>query len=308
MNDQLPLNTDPRDQIPWLRKPTEPSELELEKEYYEVNGQLASCLDELVYLNKLKELNELDNAELDSKYQEIMNNDYFEDKSESEIESFLVNHLEKVKRQALLRDFLPMALPVLRAIHIENASLTESEYLVLNNLKKLYSRYNEHPANIKRLISEYHQSIELLDKKLLLLAQIETLISIDLKEKVDMINANVKEMTLLQNEKEAQSSEKREQYTNLLRQAYKSLYNKMNRISTLCDLLPRLVLCHPSNWYNDTSLREIIEKCQDVSEAFPETQSLEIADSLNLEELLSLDISHFEVFSSDIQNSNKNNK
>lgn len=293
--EKLPHNIQYSDQVPpWPRESTEPSELELEKEYYEVNGLLASCLDELVYLNKMKELNQLDKTELDKKYLELKDLDIFEEKSDDEIEAFLVNHLEKVKRQALLRDFLPIALPVLRAIHIENTSLTESEYLVLNNLKKLYSRYNEHPANIKRLIGEYNQSIELLDKKLLLLAQIEKFISCDLKEKVDSINTNMKELAILQTqERESLPTEQRDKKASSLKKDCKSLHNRLTRISILCDLLPRLVLCHPSNWYNDTSLREIIESCQDVSEALPDFKVLGKADLLTLEELLELDPSLF---------------
>lgn len=295
-NETLPHTLEHKIELPpWTCRPKEPSELELEKEYYQLNGLLASRLDELVYLNRLKELNELDSAEIDILYQELTSNEYFEDKSETEIESFLVQHLEKVKRQALLGDFLPIALPILRAIHVDNASLTESECLVLNNLKKLYSRYNEHPANIKRLIGEYHQSVDLLDKKLLMLAQIETMIFVDLKEKTDTINANIQEIALLQKQVEAQSAVQSEQYTKILRKACKSLHKQLGRIHVLCDLLPRLVLCHPSNWYNDTSLREIIEKCQDVSDNLPELLALANADYLSVEELLLLDTSIFKV-------------
>lgn len=262
-----------------------------EEKYYNLNGVLASRLDELVYLNKLQEMKQLSAAEIEGQYQQMVSEASFDEKSDDEIEKFLIDHSARVKNQALLRDFLPIALPILRAIHIDNSSLTDSEMLIFNNLKKLFSRYNDHPSNIRRLIDEYQQNVELLDEKLKYLANIENLLNNELRERMNQLGLNLEQLRVQQEEKEDSlyptQLEERTQYLQL---ALDKLHKQINRITILCDFLPSLVLCHPSNWYNDSSMRELIEKCQEVSEAVLNIQLIKDPKILSLEEILALEL------------------
>lgn len=278
----------------WVRNP-EKTQPELEKSYYDQNGKLATHLDKLVYLNKMQRLRQLDVSTINDQYLEFLGEEIVKELEEQQLELFLVNHLTAVKTHALLRDYLPLALPVLRAIHIDNASLTESELLILNNLKKLYSRYNEHPANIRWLMNEYERSTQLLEKRLNLMAQIQESLETELAPKIRRLNAYNKEIQQLKHlskEGSLTATEIIDATTNL-RHQLKTLLQLLQKISVLCDLIPALVLCHPSNWYNDKSLREIMEKGQDVAETIPDFSAFENIDDLDLHQMLLLDSKTF---------------
>lgn len=269
---------------------------ELDMAYYEANAKLAETLDELVYLNKTLELRKMSAEDIDELYVELLNKDQIRDIDEDSLEQFLL-HQSQMKRQTLLRDFFPLALPVLRAIHIDNAALTESEFLVLNNLKKLYSRYNEHPANIRKLVSEYNQNIDLTDKRLRMVAEIELQLRGELSRSVSELSelsTQYKQAQLgVLNPEKTGMADKLEMANSSLTDMLRSTGKRLRAVSVLCDLIPSLILCHPSNWYNDKSLREIMFRCQHISENLPDLSIFDTLDELPLESLLKIDVSAF---------------
>lgn len=282
--------------IPLMWLLTTESQPELEKLYYETNANLSERLDELVYLNKTVELQKMSDEAIDELYEELLNKDQLRDIDEDKLEQFLLDQ-SQMKRQTLLQDFFPAALPILRAIHINNGSLTESEFVILNNLKKLYSRYNDHPANVKKLVTEYNLSIDLIDKRLNLMAEIEHLLKGDLALRMNEVSELGNEYKRAQlgllNPEKTGIADKVETVKIELTKSLQSIGKKLRTISALCDLIPQLVLCHPSNWYNDQSLREIMFRCQNVSDSIPDLAIFDKLERLELEDLLKIDVSSF---------------
>ena len=276
--------------IPALRPHTRPEKSlpDLENAYCATNARLAARLDELVYCDRKKQLHDLLRAEINALFLEIVAGEPFvslvdavdplaladlEDPlALADLEKFLVNQ-QKLK-QSLLKEFLPIALPVLRAIHVDNASLTASELLVLNKVKKLYSRYNDHRAKTRTLVAAYEQSVDALEERLRLTADIEQLLCVLLRPNVARLKTLGKEHK--QAQKRRDLAIKRYQDVQLkLRRDLAALERPRRAVSVLADLLPCLVLCHPVNWYNDVLLREIMTTCQSAGEAVTMWSSLE---------------------------------
>lgn len=257
----------------------------LESEYYDTNAELARKLDRLVYLNKRKLLRLQDAAAIDAQYKEMVNDELLKDLPENDLEQFLVDQL-RLKRDVVLRDVLPAALPILRAIHVDNAALTELECSILNNLKKLYSRYNSHPGNIRRLVGQYQLKIATTDAKLQLMASVDRLLAEEVAPRIDALRSANEEYASLNTIYESANAPTDE--TRAFAEDVSTLSRRLQTISVLSDLLPALVLCHPSNWYNDKSLRDIMEKCQSAG-SLPELKAA-CPQELDVHELLLIDI------------------
>lgn len=272
-------------------------DFDLEDEYYQLNQQLATELDKLIYLNKMKELQGSSAEEITQLYEEVIQLDQLKGLSNDEMEKFLIAHTEHFKTTALLNEYLALALPLLRAIYHGNSTLADSEFTILNNLKKLYSQYNDHPANISRLMRGYEDQNGHVAKEAELLAQIETLFASAVTEHVKLLHELNQEYLVLQNtytnqvQSQTDSSSEMPSEVKKLRTAVAGLAKKMSSVSVLCDLLPNLVLCQSSNWYNDKSLRGVVEDCQDTAEQLSEIVQLSTRSikSVTVESIFKMD-------------------
>lgn len=255
-------------------------DLDLEDEYYQLNQQLAAELDRLVYLNRMKELRGTSPEEITLLYEEMTQIDQLKGLSDNEIEHFMKTHTDHFKTTALLNEYLALALPLIRAVYHGNSTLAHSEFTILNNLKKLYSQYNEHPANISRLMGGYEAQNENIAKEADLLVQIDKLFSTSITERFKELDELNQEYLVFQNtyanqiQSQTDASSQLPTEVKRLRTAVGGLAKKMTSVSILCDLLPNLVLCQSSNWYNDRSLVGIIEDCQDTAEGLSEVEQL----------------------------------
>lgn len=281
----------------WPRARLLADDLDLEDEYYRLNQELAHELDQLVNLSKTKELQELSPESIAEQFEEIQKDEYLSQLSLQEAEHFLQSHRDNFKTTALLNDYLTLALPVLRAIYHGNSSLADSEFTVLNNLKKLYSQYNDHPANISRLIQQYEKQNALLAEDAAILAQIEHLYSTSIARSMKELHELNQEYLVLQNtygnqvQSQSDASAQAPSEQRKVRVAVSGLAKRVSSVSVLCDLLPNLILCQPSNWYNDETLRAIVEDCQDTSEKLVSAKGLSVRTirGIGIDEILKMD-------------------
>lgn len=275
---------------PQVQKP------DLETEYYALNQQLASVVNRLVFVNKMVELRQTDAQSVGEEFAENLSSEVFQNMSFTEKESHL-RGMARFKLEELTSDFLTAALPVLRSIHQENSTLTDSEFTILNNLKKLYSHYNEHHANIRRLLAEYTTQKSGLNMELELHSQIQQILSEKLTPALEELDTLNNEYLVLQNTYENRLSARETDALALalrkLKQALYTLSRRISRLSALCELLPNLVLCQASNWYSDKALLAVVEECQDLGETlegFPETENLRLVDEVLKTDLETLEL------------------
>lgn len=270
----------------------------LEELYYNLNRELATQLNELVRLNKLTELQKLPEEAIDQIFTQTTNEDLtLRELPQEELEDFLKSHTNAFKTDALMNDYLAMALPVLRAVY--HGNLTESEFSVLNNLKKLYSHYNNHPANISRLMRNYKKQDKLYSTRAELSVELDRFLATTVTDQMTELKVLNDEYSVLQNTYKNQiyaQSDASERFPELRRisLAVGVLSKRLAAVSVLCDFLPNLVLCQATNWYNDKTLRSIIEDCQDTAETLPSLKR-----KLGMSEILETD---FEKISADLSN------
>lgn len=265
---------------PLWRNTTVIQDFDLEDEYYHLNQQLAAELDKLVYLNRMKELRTMDPKEISHLYEDMAQIDQLKGLSDEEMDQFMKTHTEHFKTTALMNEYLALALPMIRSVYHGNSTLAHSEFTILNNLKKLYSQYNDHPANISRLMRGYEAQNEKLAKEADILAQIEMLFSTEITENVKQLHELNQDYLVLQNtyanqiQSQTDASSDMPTEVKKLRVAVAGLAKKMSSVSVLCDLIPNLVLCQSSNWYNDKSLIAVVEDCQDTAERLSRVEHL----------------------------------
>lgn len=281
----------------WPTQNSQTRDLDLEDEYYALNQQLAAQLDELVYLNRLKELQRHEKEEIADFLDQIRQNEQLSDLSMAELEMFLKTHTEHFKTPVLLNDYLAMALPVIRAVYHGNSSLADSEFTILNNLKKLYSQYNQHPANISRLMGQYNSRNELVERDAQLAAQVHLKFSGSVASNLKQLHDLNEEYLVLQNtyanqvQSQTDASARVPAEQRKLRLSVSALSRRISTVSVLCDLLPNLILCQSSNWNSDAKLNAIVEECQDVAEKLPQMSSLSsrTAKNITIDEILKID-------------------
>lgn len=277
-----------------LQKPEGPH-----AQYYNINKNLLEKLDQIVYKDRLKQLEKLPKEEIDALYETMALLEPLQEfKNQEEILSFLAKHNDSFKTRTLMGDYLPSALPIVRAIHHGNASLADLEISILNNLKRLYSHYNDHPANIKRLIRAYRENGSLTKNIAAVSSEVNSYISSVLLPKLQRLEKLNEELVVLQNtyknQVEARSSaaEKAPLETKKLRADVLQLSKKVTSVAILCDFLPNLILCQASNWHSDTLLRAIMEDCQDVAEdieAFVSVLHYKNARRMEVDDILQID-------------------
>lgn len=278
----------------WSDSPRKLQDHDLEQQYYKLNLELASELNKLVYLNKEKELLQLDPAEISAEVTKICEDGRFSGLSLDEIEHFLHVHTNTFKT-TLLNDFFAQAQSILRSIYHDNSSLADTELSVLNNLKKLYSQYNDHPANISRLIEAYNEQNRLLQEEAEVVASLEHLFSTSVSENMKKLHDLNQEYLVLQNtfqnqvQSQTDASSRVPSDQKKLRSVVATLARRISTIRILGDFLPNLVLCQSSNWYSDAKLRAIVDECQEIGEEMPDLAELGTNGRVALENILRID-------------------
>lgn len=281
----------------WPTQNAQVRDLNLEDEYYALNQELAAELDQLVYYNKLKELQNVDVSEIAENCREIAETDQFADLSLHELETVLKTHTELFKTPALLNEYLAMALPMIRAVYHGNSSLADSEFTILNNLKKLYSQYNEHPANVSRLMEQNNAKNDSIKTVADLLAQTHVKFAESVTPNLKTLHDLNQEYLVLQNtysnqvQLQTDASARVPSEQKKLRQAVAAFSRRISAVSVLCDFLPNLILCQSSNWNSDAKLNAIVEDCQDIADKLPALGKLSTRSvkSISVEEILKTD-------------------
>lgn len=292
--------------------------LYLESSYYDIYDELTKKLDQLIYTNKLKELKNLSATEVDALYQEtIESKSYLLPSSDlGEIENYYNNQIHKFKTKTLLNNHLSISLPILRSIHHNDANLTATEINILHNLKRLFSQNNDNndSSNINTLIDTYRKNQESRANYINLRTELSNLLEYDLKPSLKEFNTFSKKLKLKQDDILKLIEEKvsdvqlfieptddtidEDNETNgaseldLLQTKANQLVERWSRISIFSDLMPNLILCTPTNWYNDKSLLEIINDCENISALFTEYQlivNIKTLNTISTKELLMID-------------------
>lgn len=271
----------------------------LEEVYHGLHHELTQKLEQLLYLNALKELQGKSEVEIDDQYELLV--------AETPVKGN-VDDLEAYYKQqqafktGLLNTYLTPALPILRAVHHNDANLTESELAVLENLRVLFSgdaKYSDSDANINTLVDVYEgrkkDKETFLDLQVLLGTLLEDKVLPKLRE-LDESNR------LLRSAKDDLMAEKRRQIAGLseaggsrkktVRQKMAQLANRWTYVSVVAEFLPSLIMSSPMNWYNDKDLFGIVGECEEVAERLQREQRvLKVRDMGNwsFEEMLMVD-------------------
>ncbi|GEQ68037.1 hypothetical protein JCM33374_g1703 [Metschnikowia sp. JCM 33374] len=272
---------------PLVQKP------DLETEYYHLNRDLATAVNRLVYLNRIDQLHQMDPQKVDEAFSDAFSAGPFKDMSFEEKERHL-HGLTRFKTDTLTTDFLSMALPVLRSIYQENSALTDAEFTILNNLKKLYSHYNQHPANIRRLLDEYNTQTSKVLQEAALHAEIDTFLKTELVPNLSELESLNNDYLALQNTYDnkvtARESPSSDTVVKKLKQASLTCSRRLLRLSALCDLLPNLILCQASNWHSDKALLDVMNDCQDLAEKLEYVPDIFALSSRSVDEILKADL------------------
>ncbi|KAM9924011.1 hypothetical protein OXX59_004825 [Metschnikowia pulcherrima] len=279
----------------WPRTAPQVQKPDLEKEYYDLNKELALKVNRLVFLNKMAELRQLDPHSIEEQYKETFEDETYQHMSFAEKERHL-RGMTRFKTEDLTGDFLTVALPVLRSIHQENSALTDAEFTILNNLKKLYSHYNEHPANIRRLLAEYNKQKDVTSEELEIQDKIEKILAELAPNLAELESCNNEYVTLrnsYENKLQARDTDFSEPALKRLKQAAQTLSRRLSRLSSLCDFIPNFVLCQATNWYTDKSLLAVVDECQSLAEKlefFPNSQDLKSIEGVMKADLAGLSL------------------
>lgn len=246
----------------------------LDEEYCRVHRALAKEVARLVVLNKRKQLQGVSIEEL--RIQADAAAECIPHVPRAELSTFLELHNARFRTEALLDTFLAAALPVLRATYHGNESLTDSEFAVLNNLKKLYSHYNTHAANISHVVDASKEGHELAVRRSQLAAQIDVLLEQRVALSVRQwreLHANLEAVrNTLENLKitRADAAARMPEETARLEAIARQVVQRLGAIRALCDLIPNLVRCLPGDWYSDTAMRAAVQESQAVGERMAE--------------------------------------
>lgn len=261
--------------------------------YYQSYKTLLDKLNQLIYLNEIKQLSNIPQNELQFQYDEIMVS------IPANFQSNPLQYLEsqnKFKTNTLLNKYLEITLPILRSIHHSNHDLTSTETIIQRNLQRLYSMdHKEQDVNINKLITTFNENQELNDQYNTLTNDLSHLFE-TLKPKLAALKQL--DQTLGELEVEANSQKVRDINMNqhdepTIKKQYKKLIQKWTHISILCDFLPNFIMCLPINWFEDLTCRDIIEICGDIREQFSYYQTLINKDSIStmsVTDLLMIDL------------------
>ncbi|CAH6718158.1 hypothetical protein CLIB1444_01S00430 [[Candida] jaroonii] len=264
-----------------------------ELKYYQSYKTLISNINELIYLNELKNLQNTSNNNLNDQYDSIMKEipGNFQDKPIEYLQS-----LNNFKTDTLLNTYLQITLPVLRSIHHYNDYLTSTETVIHNNLENLYSQTNgQQDVNINKILDLYNKNNELTEQYNDLQSDIKRILKL-IKPKLKNLNEIDETLQSLESENNDKRLTfiKNHQYDEqAIKKLFKKLVQKWCHISILCDFLPNFILCLPLDWFDDNICNQIMEKCAELNEKYGHFQTLLNKDNIKdmtLDQLLMIDL------------------
>lgn len=233
--------------------------------YYETNKNLTKSLSKLVYLDRIKALEVLSDSEIDTKFSEINSIAPLND---------LSTHTACFRDGSLLNDYLTMALSVLRSIHHDGDALAPAEKEIASNLSKLYSKSCQSEiSSVHNGMAKSQQVQQLQKEHGTISGEIDHVLTSVIGPKLQICAELHDEYYALENtyKNHFESSALvaallSSPQMKRLRSSVLVLSKKLAAISILCDLVPNLILCLPSDWHNDETLLNIMMECQDIAE------------------------------------------
>lgn len=273
----------------------------LETSYVKLYEELIDKITQLVYEKEVKELEKLTDEEIEARYKSLHLKDA----------EFYENQL-RFRNKTLLNEYLTNTLPILRSIHQNDLTLTRTEKNILTNLKILFSNNAEFQggSNINQLIKNYNDDNEAQDKYVRLRVEALNLLKYELEPELQqfhyssvLLTTKRKDLLQLKKQKIGEVSFDDIDSLDLLKEKYNEVVERWMTISVLCDLLPNLIMCIPTNWYNDKKLLTIIHDCEELGQVFSKYQSivnLKNLHQLTNEELLLVDFEEFKLHDSNI--------
>lgn len=236
----------------------------LEALYCEMYRTLVDKLNHLLYVNRLKELAEMPDDKINELYEETIAPQLLQSHDTALVESHYRSHIA-FKTDTVLNTHLATVVPVLRAIHHDEAAVTPTERNLLVNLKQLFSDTGK--ASTSRLMQGTSANDAALSGYASLHQQLHELIAHDVAPKLRQFHQL---SSTLESHKKSLVSLRREAVSDddvaQLRDTAAQLVHRWTRIAVYCDLVPNLVMCNPTNWYEDEKLREAIEECSAYAE------------------------------------------
>lgn len=243
--------------------------LRLEGEYARLYKELTGKVDRLLYVNKLKEIEKYGEGEVDVMYKEIL--EEFPLVKEDELESFLIDQNQLVKSDTLLGNYLQVILPILRSIHSSDLSSTEAN--ILKNLQlnfdldkgstfqvmKGYRKQSQQDVKLQDLLLEMSSCLQAIKPKLLQFTQLNKSLESENSKYVDQKSGKLNDTDI--NDKAT-------------RKKYRDLLNLWNYLGKICQFLPILITTLTINWFEDESLYNIIQQCQQYLQQIDKYQAI----------------------------------
>lgn len=269
----------------------------LETSYVKLYEELIDKITQLVYEKEVRMLEKLPNSEIDARFKALGNHNDA---------TFYENQLQ-FRNNTLLNGYLTNTLPILRSIHQNDSTLTITEKNILTNLKVLYSSSDEFQgsSNVNQLLTSYNSSNEAHEKYIKLRVEALNLLKYEVEPELQqfhqssaLLEAKQNDLLKLKKLKITELSFENEDNLNTLKEKYNELVEKWMTISILCDFLPNLIMCIPTNWFNDKKLLSIVHDCEELAQVFSKYQSivnLKNVDQLSNEELLLVDFNEFKL-------------
>ncbi|KAG7663048.1 uncharacterized protein J8A68_003430 [[Candida] subhashii] len=249
---------------------------QLENEYYTQYQQLTHKVNKIMYLNKLKEIDDepIDRILVDSiraKYPYI-----HDDES---LETFLKTQNDSIKTDKLLNRYLLMTLPILRSIYQHDSEfLSDSERVILSKLKTLY---DEQDGLVFKLLKQRKNAQEKEEKQIdqwyelgeLISEQISPLLKLSNELNVELHESN-QEYVDLKESKVEEGSGNRMQVIELV--------NNWRYLDRLIDVITLMISSLPINWYEDPVLLGIMNDCDKYSQRLKKLQSIINAETIGV--------------------------
>ncbi|KAK6461588.1 hypothetical protein DFJ63DRAFT_186308 [Scheffersomyces coipomensis] len=265
----------------------------LEQEHVKLYDELTHKLDELIYLNEVDQLQHDDEQTIQSKYEEIVH--LYPMLPPIKLESFIKAHNSTIKTDLLLNNFIQLTGPILRSIHQDNTSLTNTELNILTNLDKLYALDNGLVFQIMQKFKsgklheqEYNQLLD--DNEKLLIENLKPKL-MALKDSNETLLSLHKQL-INSKQQQVDGIDLDQDIIKQIESKYHDLVQQWNYLSKLCTFLPMLITSLPLNWYEDKTLFNIIQDCEDFSEKLDRYQTLlnvETIKDIDTKDLLMLD-------------------
>lgn len=251
----------------WARTRPAPN---LESQYRQLHAELGAEVNKLVALNKKKQLLAVSAAEIRAQTQVAVESAGWTHVARAQLAEELRLHAQVFRAQSL-DVFLAAALPVLRATYHGNGLLTDSEFAVLNNLKKLYSQYNAHAGNVARAVRGSRQLGAAAEARAAVAGEVEQILR-RMEQLVETWRALHADQQVVRNTlanlgaARTDAAERMPEAAAKVAALAREAARRAGAAAVVCDFVPALVLCQAASWYDDEGLRAAVEECQAVGE------------------------------------------